>query len=148
MSASGRCGSEDRDHITRFDVLFKTDPFSESSLHALERVDDVLRAATAPDQPLEGTDVDRNRRLVVDGSRPETRHHARRTTDVCAGNAGSLCDPGPLAAPAGYLPLLDRHGGSRLSGIAGTDRPGVPRALSRHRLPGAASTGRSVSSSS
>ena len=46
---------EDRDHITRFDVLFKTDPFSESSLHALERVADLLRAASAPDQPLEGT---------------------------------------------------------------------------------------------
>lgn len=44
----------DRYHITRFDVLFSTDPFSESSLIALERVNDVLRAATAPDQPLEG----------------------------------------------------------------------------------------------
>jgi RND superfamily putative drug exporter len=45
----------DRDHITRFDVVFKTDPFSESSLRALKRLDDVLRAATAPGQPLEGT---------------------------------------------------------------------------------------------
>ena len=47
--------SEDRDHITRLDVLFKTDPFSEASLHALARVDGLLRAATAPHEPLEGT---------------------------------------------------------------------------------------------
>jgi RND superfamily putative drug exporter len=45
----------DRDHITRFDVLFSTDPFSPASLTALERVHDVLSAATAPQQPLEGT---------------------------------------------------------------------------------------------
>ena len=44
----------DRDHITRLDVVFKTDPFAESSLIALERVNDVLRAAMAPHQPLEG----------------------------------------------------------------------------------------------
>jgi putative drug exporter of the RND superfamily len=47
--------AEDRDHITRFDVLFKTDPFAETSLHALERIEETLRAATAPGQPLEGT---------------------------------------------------------------------------------------------
>jgi putative drug exporter of the RND superfamily len=47
--------STDRDHITRFDVLFDTDPFSPTSLLALDRVHDVLQAATAPGQPLEGT---------------------------------------------------------------------------------------------
>ena len=45
----------DRNRITRFEVLFETDPFSESSLHALERIGDVVRAATAPREPLEGT---------------------------------------------------------------------------------------------
>jgi putative drug exporter of the RND superfamily len=47
--------NEDRDHITRFDVLFDTDPFSTPSLLALERVHGVLQAAAAPGQPLEGT---------------------------------------------------------------------------------------------
>jgi RND superfamily putative drug exporter len=45
----------DRNHITRIDVVFKTDPFAESSLSALEQVYDVLRAATAAGQPLDGT---------------------------------------------------------------------------------------------
>ena len=36
-------------------MLFDTDPFSTPSLLALERVHDVLRAASAPGQPLEGT---------------------------------------------------------------------------------------------
>ena len=45
----------DRNHITRFDVLFNTDPFSTTSLTALRRVHEVLQAATAPNQPLEGT---------------------------------------------------------------------------------------------
>ncbi len=45
----------DRNRITRFEVLFETDPFSESSLHALERIGDVVQAATAPREPLEGT---------------------------------------------------------------------------------------------
>ena len=47
--------NDDRDHITRFDVLFDTDPFSTPSLIALDRVHDVLQAASAPGQPLEGT---------------------------------------------------------------------------------------------
>jgi RND superfamily putative drug exporter len=45
----------DHNHITRIDVVFKTDPFSESSIQALDQANDVLRAATAPGQPLEGT---------------------------------------------------------------------------------------------
>jgi RND superfamily putative drug exporter len=45
----------DRNHITRIDVVFKTDPFSEASLSALEEVYAVLRAATAKAQPLEGS---------------------------------------------------------------------------------------------
>jgi putative drug exporter of the RND superfamily len=45
----------DRSHITRIEVVFKADPFSETSLNALDVVIKTVRAATAPDQPLEGT---------------------------------------------------------------------------------------------
>jgi RND superfamily putative drug exporter len=45
----------DRGHITRLDIVFKTDPFAESSLNALRRVDSMLHAATAPGEPLEGS---------------------------------------------------------------------------------------------
>jgi len=44
----------DYNHITRLDVVFRTDPFSEPSLQALDRVHAALRAATGPGQPLEG----------------------------------------------------------------------------------------------
>jgi RND superfamily putative drug exporter len=45
----------DTNHITRIDIVFKTDPFSEASLEALERVHRSLNEATAPGQPLAGT---------------------------------------------------------------------------------------------
>jgi putative drug exporter of the RND superfamily len=45
----------DLDHITRFDIVFKTDPFSGESLEALEQARTTLRDASAPGQPLEGT---------------------------------------------------------------------------------------------
>jgi RND superfamily putative drug exporter len=45
----------DTDRITRLDIVFKTDPFSEASLDTLERVRQVLDEATASGQPLEGT---------------------------------------------------------------------------------------------
>jgi RND superfamily putative drug exporter len=45
----------DAGHITRIDIVFKTDPFSETSLNALEQVRDVLGEAKAAGQPLEGT---------------------------------------------------------------------------------------------
>src|SRR5262249_2199006 len=41
-------------HITRLDVVFKTDPFSEASLRALEDVRDELTSAAANDGPLSG----------------------------------------------------------------------------------------------
>ena len=53
-SAPIRLVESDRNHITRIDVVFKTDPFSEASLEALDRVHAVLRAASVPGQPLEG----------------------------------------------------------------------------------------------
>ncbi len=45
----------DRGHITRLDIVFQTDPFSEASLNGLERVRQVLQEAAASGQPLEGT---------------------------------------------------------------------------------------------
>jgi putative drug exporter of the RND superfamily len=45
----------DTNHVTRFDIVFKTDPFSEASLEALDRVRQALLDAAAPGQPLEGT---------------------------------------------------------------------------------------------
>ncbi len=45
----------DVNHITRLELVFKTDPFSEASLLALEDVSATLRRATAAGQPLQGT---------------------------------------------------------------------------------------------
>jgi RND superfamily putative drug exporter len=45
---------EDRDHITRIDVVFKADPFSDAALGALEKVYSTVKEATAPGQPLAG----------------------------------------------------------------------------------------------
>ena len=42
-------------HITRIDIVFKTDPFSEASLDTLERVRHVVGEETAPGRALEGT---------------------------------------------------------------------------------------------
>jgi putative drug exporter of the RND superfamily len=44
----------DRNHITRLDLVFKTDPFSEDSLHALEEVQKTLQSASLPGGPLAG----------------------------------------------------------------------------------------------
>jgi RND superfamily putative drug exporter len=45
----------DRNHITRFDVVLKTDPFSESSSQTIERVHEVLKTAAAPGDVLAGS---------------------------------------------------------------------------------------------
>lgn len=47
---------DDLNHITRFDVVFHTDPFSEESLGSLESVRDVLTTATRPGNILHGAD--------------------------------------------------------------------------------------------
>ena len=44
----------DVNHITRLEIVFSTDPFSESSLQPLEDARLTLRRATAAGQPLEG----------------------------------------------------------------------------------------------
>jgi RND superfamily putative drug exporter len=44
----------DVNHITRLEVVFKTDPFSESSLRTLQDIGETLRLATTPGQPLQG----------------------------------------------------------------------------------------------
>jgi RND superfamily putative drug exporter len=43
------------DHITRLEIVFSTDPFSESSLQTLELVRTTLSSAAASGQPLQGT---------------------------------------------------------------------------------------------
>jgi RND superfamily putative drug exporter len=43
-----------RNHITRADIVFKTDPFSDASLQALDKVLAVVKEASAPGQPLAG----------------------------------------------------------------------------------------------
>jgi RND superfamily putative drug exporter len=45
----------DRNHITRIDIVFKADPFSDAALNGLEAVYATTKAATAPGQPLGGT---------------------------------------------------------------------------------------------
>jgi RND superfamily putative drug exporter len=44
----------DLNHITRFDIVFRTDPFSPASLDSLEAVRQVLTTATRPGAPLHG----------------------------------------------------------------------------------------------
>jgi RND superfamily putative drug exporter len=45
----------DLNHITRFDIVFKTDPFSASALDSLETVQQVLAASTRRGEPLQGS---------------------------------------------------------------------------------------------
>jgi RND superfamily putative drug exporter len=45
----------DLNHITRIEIVLRTDPFSESSLQALEEVRATLRRATEAGQPMKGT---------------------------------------------------------------------------------------------
>ena len=45
---------EDRDHITKIDVVFQNDPFTESSLNGLERVSRTVADAMQPGGPLAG----------------------------------------------------------------------------------------------
>ncbi len=44
----------DLGHITRLDVVFRTDPFSVNSIAALDRIRTILAEATLPGQPLAG----------------------------------------------------------------------------------------------
>ncbi len=44
----------DRNHITRIDVVFKSDPFSDDSLDSLEKVHATLQEENAPGRPLAG----------------------------------------------------------------------------------------------
>ena len=140
----------DANHITRFDIVFKTDPFSQTSLEALDRVRQTILAAAAPGQPLQGTRADRPGRLDLGGQRPPQGDDQRPAADVRAGHARRLRDPRRAPAPARHRPVPDGHGRARLSRVAGADRPGLPRPAPRARSPGAGSTGpwRSSSSSS
>lgn len=46
--------AKDQDHITRFDIVFATDPFSKPSRDALNRVNEALNAAATPGEPFQG----------------------------------------------------------------------------------------------
>jgi RND superfamily putative drug exporter len=65
----------DAGHIARIEVVFRTDPFSESSFRTLEGVDATLRLATPAGQPLQGT-----RTLGLAGSTAEVSDLKRVTT--------------------------------------------------------------------
>jgi RND superfamily putative drug exporter len=45
----------DLNHITRFDIVFRSDPFAPTSLESLEDVREVLNAATRSGEPLHGS---------------------------------------------------------------------------------------------
>jgi len=45
----------DLNHITRFDIVFRSDPFAQTSLESLQDVREVLNAATRPGEPLHGS---------------------------------------------------------------------------------------------
>jgi putative drug exporter of the RND superfamily len=45
----------DLNHITRFDIVFKSDPFSPTSLTSLDAVQQTLWTATHPNEPLHGS---------------------------------------------------------------------------------------------
>jgi RND superfamily putative drug exporter len=51
---STRAEGADHDHITRLDVAFRTDPYSEESLGTLAAVEAAVREAVAPGGPLAG----------------------------------------------------------------------------------------------
>jgi RND superfamily putative drug exporter len=65
----------DVNHITRLEIVFKTDPFSESSLETLQDVRATLRRATAASQPLQGTNA-----IGLAGSTSEVSDLKRVTT--------------------------------------------------------------------
>ncbi|WP_165073541.1 MMPL family transporter [Paludisphaera rhizosphaerae] len=45
---------KDQNHISRFDVVFSSDPFSRASLEALARIEETLDAASKPEGPIHG----------------------------------------------------------------------------------------------
>jgi RND superfamily putative drug exporter len=65
----------DVNHITRLEIVFNTDPFSESGLQTLEDVRATLIRATAAGEPLEGT-----KRIGLAGSTPAVSDLKRVTT--------------------------------------------------------------------
>jgi len=65
----------DRNHVTRLDVIFRSDPFSDQSLQALDRVLAAVRGATRPGSPLAGA-----RAIGVTGSTATVNDLRRVTT--------------------------------------------------------------------
>jgi putative drug exporter of the RND superfamily len=65
----------DTGHISRFDIVFNSDPFSETSMETLDRIRQVIEEAAAAGQPLEG-----NRAIGVAGSTSMANDLRRVTT--------------------------------------------------------------------
>ena len=83
----------DLNHITRFDIVFKTDPFCPCEPGIAGGRAASLTTATHPGGPLQGR-PDRSGRLDLGGQRPQEGDHRRPAADVRAGDARGLRDPG------------------------------------------------------
>ena len=125
----------DLNHITRFDIVFRSDPFAPSSLESLEDVREVLNAATRPGEPLHGSaeiGLAGSTSAVNDLKNVTTSDQRRMYVLVTLGVYAILV----ALLPARDLPLPDSHGCAGLSGVAGRHRTGLPVAPSRYRALG------------
>ncbi len=119
--------SADVKHITRLEIVFKTDPFADLSLQALDDVRETLRVATASGQPLQRASA-----IGLAGSTSEFSDLKRVTTGdqrrmyvlVTLGVYAILV---ALLRRPGISLYLDRHRGAGLPGFVGTDRLGLSR---------------------
>jgi RND superfamily putative drug exporter len=91
----------DVNHITRLEIVFNTDPFSEASLQTLQDVRETLQRATAPSQPLQGANA-----IGLAGSTSEVSDLKRVTT----GDQRRMYVLVPLAVYSILLALLRRPG--------------------------------------
>ena len=108
-------------------IVFKTDPFSESSLQTLQDVrrDVTTRHRSRPAPPRR--ERDRICGFHLGGQRPEARDHQRPAPHVRPGDARSLRGPGRIPATTLNQPLSHRHRSAGLPGFIGSDRPGISR---------------------
>ena len=141
----------DGKHITRLEIVFKTDPFSESSLETLEDVRATLRRATVLEaSPSKGpgaaigllasTSVVSDLKLA---SHPVTSK--RMWVLVTLGVYAILV---ALLRQARDEPLSGRHGGAGLPVLIGTDRACCSRGAPRSPILGGSSIGPWASSCS
>ena len=121
----------DLNHITRFDIVFKSDPFSPTSLASLDAVNRLYRPRLTRTSRCTGHGS-RPGRIDVRRQRPQAGYHQRPATHVCSGHARRLRNTGTSAPAARHLPLLDSHRGAGLPGLAGSHGTALPLASSQH----------------